>query len=166
MAGNKYIKNASGTLTEEAALQASAGAADAGKIIALDAAGLIDPSMIPAGSVPVIIASEALAAGDFINVFDNAGTPNVRRANATTAGKEAHGYVLAAVLLGGNAAVYFSGENSAVAGATGGVVYLSTTPGGFTSTAPSASGNVVQRLGVATSATSINVETAEPVVLA
>jgi hypothetical protein len=42
MAGNKYLKNASGVVTEEASIQTSAGAGDAGKIPALDSAGKLD----------------------------------------------------------------------------------------------------------------------------
>lgn len=52
MAGNKYISNSSGTLTEIAATQTSAGAADEGKIPALDATGRLDPSMLLANAVP------------------------------------------------------------------------------------------------------------------
>lgn len=66
MAGNKYIKQSSGSLVEEAAIQSSAGAGDAGKIPALDAAGRLDNSMMPAGigaDTAAITASENLAAG-------------------------------------------------------------------------------------------------------
>jgi hypothetical protein len=170
MAGNKYIKldSATGNLTEQAAVQASAGAGDAGKIPALDGSGRLDPTMMPAGigaDTAVIAASEALAAGDFVNIWNSSG-PKVRKADATTAGKEAHGFVLSAVSSGANATVYFEGPNTAVTGATAGPVFLATTAGTATSTPPSGSGNVVQRIGVATSTTSINFEGAQPVVLA
>jgi hypothetical protein len=45
-------------------------------------------------------------------------------------------------------------------------VFLSTTAGLATSTAPSASGNVVQRIGFATSATAINFQSQTPIVKA
>ena len=45
MAGNKYIKNNAGVLTEIAALQTSAGATDAGKIVALDDNGKLNASL-------------------------------------------------------------------------------------------------------------------------
>jgi hypothetical protein len=90
----------------------------------------------------------------------------VRKADATTAGKFAHGYVLAAVNNGDPATVYFEGTNTQVSGAVPGQTFLSTTAGGFTATAPSAAGNVVQRLGVAVSATEINFERSQPIVLA
>ena len=168
MAGNKYFKNNSGTLTEEAAIQTSAGATDAGKIVALDAAGKIDNSMMPVGigaDTQSVAASEDLAAGDFVNVYNSSGA-KCRKADASTAGKEASGFVLANVTSGNLATVYFEGTNTQVTGMTPGTVFLSTTPGIATSTAPSASGNVVQRIGFATSATTINFQSQVPFVLA
>lgn len=169
MAGNKYIKNSSGTLAEEAAIQSSAGAGDAGKIPALDASGRLDSSMMPAGigaDTASIAASENLSAGNLVNVWNDSGTPKVRKADATTAGKEAHGFVLAAVTAPAAATVYFEGPNTALSGLTAGNLYLSTTAGGTTSTAPSAAGNVVQRVGVAVSATVLNFEAQQPITLA
>lgn len=170
MAGDKYLKNSAGTITEQAATQTSAGAGDAGKIPALDGAGKLDAAMMPVGIGPdiaIILASEALAAGDFVNVYNNAGVANVRKADASAAGKEAHGFVNAAVLNGASATVYFSDENNQVTGATPGVVFLSATvPGGFAAAAPAGAGKVVQRLGQATSATNINFLPSPPIVLA
>lgn len=169
MAGNKYIFNNAGTLTERAALQTSAGASDAGRIPALDGAGKLDNSMMPTGigaDTASIVTSENLAAGDFVNIYNVTGIATCRKADATTAGKEAHGFVLAAVISPANATVYFEGANSAVTGATAGNVFLSTTAGLTTSIAPMAAGNIVQRVGVATSATAINAEISAPLVLA
>ena len=168
MAGNKYLKNNSGTPTEEAAIQSSAGATDAGKIVALDAAGKLDNSMMPVGigaDTQSVTASEDLAAGDFVNVYNSSGA-KCRKADASTAGKEASGFVLAGVTSGNSATIYFEGTNTQVTGMTPGTVFLSTTPGIATSTAPSASGNVVQRIGFATSATTINFQSQVPFVLA
>lgn len=193
----KHLKNVNGTLTEDTTLITSAGAADAnkvpalnangvldstivnsktssagagdsGKVVALDGSGRIDSSMMPVGigaDTATITASEALAAGDFVNVWNSTGA-KVRKADATTAGKEAHGFVLAAVANGAPASVYFEGSNTAVTGLTPGPQFLSTTAGTAASAAPTGSGNVVQRLGVATSATSLNFEAAQPIVLA
>lgn len=164
----KYIKQAAGTLTEVEALVTSAGAGSAGKIVALDGTGRLDSSVMPVGlgaDTASIEASEALAAGDFVNIHNATGA-KVRKADATTAGKQAHGFVLAAVSSGATATVYFEGTNTQVTSQTPGDVFLSTTPGAATSTAPSASGNVVQRLGVATSTTTISFEAAQPIVLA
>lgn len=158
---DKYIRNNSGTLTEKEATVVSAGAGDAGEIVALDNTGRLDQSVMPVGigpDVSQITASEALSAGDFVNIYNNLGTANARKADATTAGKQAHGYVLSAVDMGDPATVYFEGSNTQVSGATPGPIFLATSAGGFTSTAPSSAGNVVQRLGVAVSATEINFE--------
>lgn len=165
----KYLANSSGTITEIAANQTSAGVGDADKLVALNSSGVIDTSMMPPGiaaDTSVIVASEALAAGAFVNVYNNSGTAGARNANATTSGKEAHGYVLASVSSSGNATVYFNGTNNAVTGLTPGVQFLATTAGLSVTAAPSASGNVVQRVGEATSATSVNFTTQPPIVLA
>jgi hypothetical protein len=195
----KFIKNNAGTLTEEAALTTSAGAADANnipalnangvldlsivngkassagagdasKLVALDSTGRIDNTMMPIGigaDTASIVASEALAAGDFVNVYNNAGTANVRKADGSTSGKEAHGFVLAAVASAASALVYFEGTNTQCTGLTPGVQYLSgTTPGKSTSTAASGTGKVVQVVGYAISASAVNFQSELPIVLA
>lgn len=195
----KFIKlnPATGNLTEEAALLDSAGAADADKVpalnadgvldltitngttssagagdadklVALDASGRIDSTMMPVGigaDTASITTSEALAAGDLVNIHNSSGA-KARKADATTAGKEAHGFVLAAFGSGVAATVYFEGTNTAVTGLTPGPQFLHTTAGLSDETPPSAAGNVVQRVGLATSATTLNFEQGTPIVLA
>jgi hypothetical protein len=170
-AANKLAKmNGSGVLAHGVlnAVTSSAGAGDTNKIVALDAAGRIDSTMMPVGigaDTASITTSEALAAGDFVNIHNSSGA-KARKADATTAGKEAHGFVLGAVGSAASATVYFEGVNTAVTGQTPGPVFLHTTAGGASSTAPSASGNIVQRIGIAISATEINFEGGVPVTLA
>lgn len=170
-AANKIVKMTAGGIVAPAVLNAttsSAGAGDAAKIVQLDGTGRIDNTMMPVGigvDVATIAAGENLAAGDFVNIYNDSGA-KARKADATTSGKEAHGFVLAAVTSGNNATVYFEGTNTGVTGLTPGVVFLSATAGVATGTAPSSSGNVVQRLGVAVSATAVNFEPHPPVVLA
>lgn len=168
MAAKKFLRLVNGVLTEIFGVQTSAGAGNAGDLVSLDDSGRIDNSMMPVGigaDTKTIAASEALAAGDWVNVWNSTGA-KVRKADATTAGKEAHGFVLAAVSNGANALVYFEGTNTQVSGQTPGPVYLQTTAGTGGATIPSASGNVVQNLGVALSATEVNFERGTPVVLA
>lgn len=168
MPAKKFIRLVGGVLTEVLGIQTSAGASNAGDVPVLDESGRLDNSMMPVGigaDTAQIAASEALAAGDFVNIHNSTGA-KVRKADATTAGKEAHGFVLAAVTSGANATVYFEGTNTQVTGQTPGNVFLQTTAGTAGVTVPSAAGNVVQQLGVATSATSINFERGTPVVLA
>ena len=162
--------NASGVLdaTIVNSKTSSAGAGDAGKVVALDGAGRIDSTMMPVGigaDTASITTSEALAAGDLVNIWNSAGA-KARKADATTAGKEAHGFVLAAFGSGVAATVYFEGTNTAVTGLAPGPQFLNTAAGGASDTAPSAAGNVVQNVGVATSATSLNFQLGTPIVLA
>ena len=128
-----YLGLIANKINEIAGLVTSAGAADAGKIPALDANGKLDTSLLPTGvgaDTQAIVASEALAAGDFVNVYDNASTPNCRKANATDSTKPAHGFVLSAVAAAGTATVYFRGTNNQVAGLTAGTYVLSAACGG------------------------------------
>ena len=169
MAAKKLLRLIGGVITEVFGVQTSAGAGNAGDIVALDDTGRIDNSMMPVGigaDTATITASETLAAGNWVNVWNDASTAKVRKADATTAGKEVHGFVLSAVTSGNPATVYFEGTNTQVSGQTPGPVYLQTTAGTGGATIPSASGNVVQQIGVAVSATAVNFERNTPVVLA
>lgn len=170
MAVAKYLKTSNGVLVEQAAINTSAGAGDEGKIPALDAAGRLAANMMPTGfgaDVQSIQASENLAAGDYVNVHTVSAAARIRKADATSAGKEADGFVLAAVTSGQNGDVYFEATNNQVTGQTaGGDVFLSTTPGAGTATCPTGTGNVQQRLGKAISTTAVNFERGTPIVLA
>ena len=169
MAGDKYLYLNTGTITEKAAVQSSAGAGDAGKIPALDASGRLDTTMMPTGigaDTATITASEALAAGDLVNVWNSSGSFRVRKADASSSGKEAHGFVLAAVSNAASATVYFEGTNTQVTGLSPGVQYLSTTPGTVSSSSPTGAGVVSQRVGFATAATALNFQSNNPIVQA
>ena len=168
MAAKKFLRLVGGIITEVFGVQSSAGAGNAGDLVALDDTGRINNDMMPVGigaDTAVIAASESLAAGDWVNVWNDASTAKVRKADATTAGKEVHGFVLSAVTSGNPATVYFEGTNTQVTGQTPGPVYLQTTAGAGGTTIPSASGNVVQQIGVAVSATAVNFERNAAVVL-
>lgn len=168
MAGQKFLRLNNGVPTETEATQ-TGGAGNENKIPALDPTGRIPESMLPVGigaDTAEIDASETLSAGDYVNVWNDGGTPKVRKADATAAGKEAHGFVLDAVTSGNPATVYFEGTNTQVSGQTAGPVYLSTTAGAGSSTPPSGAGNVVQRVGFAYSATNVNFEAGQHYVLA
>lgn len=166
----KFLRILAGVIAELEALVTSGGAGDAGKIVATDSTGKLDQSLMPVGmgaDTKILVASENLAAGDKVNIWNDAGTAKARKADATTAGKEANGFVLAAVSLGNNATVYFDGTNTQLSGLTpGAVYYLATVAGQITTTPPSGSGNVVQRVGRALSATELSFEPGEPITLA
>lgn len=165
----KYLTNELGVITEQYAATIG-GAIDSDKIPTLDVNGKLTLAMMPAGlankDVQSIATSESLNAGNLVNIWDNAGVFNVRNADATNIAKRAHGYVLAAFTHPAIAEVYFEGTNTSLTGLTAGDVYLATTAGQLTNTPPSATGQIIQRVGVATSATSVNVEFSDPIALA
>ena len=157
---DKYLKVGTGIdpIEEIEATVVSAGAGNSGDIVALNTAGKLDITVMPQGfgpGVESIATSESLVAGDFVNIWDNGGTKAVRKADATVTGKPVDGFVLAGVTHPGNATVYYEGVNDQVTGLTIGAQYLSTVAGKSSSTKPSASGNIQQFVGTATSATSM-----------
>jgi len=166
---DKFIYNNAGTLTEGIPATTSTGAADGGRIVALDTDGKLSQSMMPTGvgaDTLSIIASESLSAGDLVNIYDNAGTPNVRKADAAT-NKPAHGFVKSAVTPGSSAMVYFDGSITGLSGLSIGAKYFlsDTIPGAITATAPNTAGYIVQPVGWATSATSLSFEPQDVIVL-
>jgi hypothetical protein len=105
---------------------------------------------------PVMTASEALSAGDFVNVHASTGA-KIRKADADDDTKPVNGFVPAAIGSGSSGVVILPGRKlSGLSGLTaGGIHYLSTTAGTITDTPPSGSGNLVQEVGVAISATEL-----------
>ena len=170
-AANKLAKMGAGGFLAPGVLnatQTSAGAADAAKVLQLDASGRIDSSAMPVGigaDTASITTSEALVAGDLVNIWNSTGA-KARKADPATAGKEAHGFVLVGVASGALATVYFEGTNTAVTGLTPGPQFLGPTAGKSSNTAPTSAGSVVQRVGFATSATALNFNASDPIVLA
>ena len=149
---------------------ASTGVAEAGKIVALDGSGKLDLSVLPSGVGPLVIlvvASEAISAGKYVNIWDNVGTANVRLADSTN-DRPAHGFVKDAVLIAGTATVYLrTGVNDDLTGLTPGArVYLDAA-GGVQLTAPSiAGGDVIhQFLGIAQTASVQVVDIEDEIVL-
>ena len=149
--------NTDGSLQEVQPITSSAGASDASKAIQTDSNGKIDVSLMPTGigaDTQSITCSEALAAGDFVNIYNNGGTRNCRKAIATDNTKPANGFVLSAFSSSSSALVYMRGLNTAVAVGSfvaadvGKKAMLSaSTGGGITTTAPSSTGNIAQVLG-------------------
>lgn len=163
--------NASGVLDASVvnSKTSSAGVSDAGKLAALDAAGKLSQTMMPVGigaDTLSVITSEAVSAGNLVNLWNDGGTGKARKADATIAGKEAHGFVLAGAGSGAPVDVYFEGTNTGMSGMTAGVQFLSTTAGTSSTTPPAGTGNVVQRVGFAASATSMNFQSGTPIILA
>lgn len=170
---NKYLNRnqTTGLVEEVEARDASAGASDAGKLAALDAAGKISSTMLPAGvgaDTKSILAGEALVAGDMVYVYNDAGTTRVRKAVASAGGNAAIGFVTEAVASNAAATVYFGGENTFATGLTAGHrVYLSDAAAGRPVSAPvTGAGKLHQYVGRALSATEFRFEPEDAILLA
>ncbi len=163
----KFIKQVGGAFQEEATVSTSAGASSASKVPELDANGKLDLTMMPSSigaEIASAITSEALVAGNFVNIYNNAGTPTCRKADASN-NRPAHGFVKAGFANAATATVYLEGLNDQVTGQTAGAVFLGTS-GAAVSTAPSTSNYIVQEIGVAVSATAISFSYSKPILLA
>lgn len=109
---NGRFKQVPGTVT-------SSGAAQAGQLVALGADGKLDPSVVGSGSgaggdVQNTTATEALNAGDWVNLYNNSGSAAARKALAQDGTKPARGFVLVFVGAGSAVNVYLSGVNAKI----------------------------------------------------
>lgn len=158
-------QNTDGTIVEYSGINASSGSASADEMPRLDSNGRLDTTFMPVGigqDSVTATAGEALSAGDFV-YFSATGT--VLKADATTIGKRARGYVNASVLNGGSATVFFDDSNTAKTGLVAGATYyLSLTAGDITTTAPTVAGQIVQVVGFSSSATNLRVSIQSPVI--
>lgn len=171
MAAKKFVRLVTGRLTEIVGIVVSTGAPNDGDFVSLDATGKFDSSVLPVGigaDTKSLVSSENLAAGDFINVWDDSGTAKARRADGSDPAKFASGFVLAGVTAPAAATVYLEGTNTQLSSRTPGArQYLSgSTPGAVVETPPSTAGFIVQCLGTAISATEVSFEHQDPITLA
>ncbi|WP_287918833.1 hypothetical protein [Comamonas sp.] len=169
----KFIGLVAGKFKQIAAIVTSAGAADAGKIIAAGTDGKLHTSLLPTGiganSVSAT-ASEAIAAGKLVNLWVDAGAMKLRLADNSN-GREAWGYLKEGVSADAAATAYRL--NTVMPNQTGLTVggdYWLGTAGGVISAAPDAtddanSGKLNQYIGKATSATEIATVEVAPVEL-
>ena len=169
MPGNKFLTTnlATGGSTEVHGVQVG-GAGSANAIPALGVNGTFDVTMLPSGVGPdtyLMTASEAITAGSLVNIWNNSGAFGVRNADNSATGKEAHGFVLAAVAANAQATVYLGGINTSASGLTPGDQFLGAA-GATTATPPTAAGAVVQRVGVALAATALQFDPLPPILLA
>lgn len=151
----KYIDLVSGVFTQIQPATAG-GSSSANQIPQLDGNGRLDITMMPSGVGPgtfTATAGEALAAGNLVYLSSTDG--KVYKADATSPAKFARGHVKQAFAANATATVYVDGE-VALSGLTPGAeYYLSTTAGNVTNTPPSGSGQIVQRVGFAVSASAL-----------
>lgn len=149
-------------------LAQSTGVADANKIIQTGVDGKLDLSLLPTGvgpAVAIIEASEALATGDFVNVWNDGGVAKVRKADSSN-DRRASGFIKEAVVATDSATVYFEGQNDDLSGLTAGQKLWLGAAGAVQTTPPVLPGNVIhQYLGKAISATAMDVEIDEEILL-
>ncbi len=170
MAAKTYLARIAGRIKQIAAVVVSSGASNDGDLVALDATGKIDVSVLPAGvgqNTVSAATSEAMSAGDLVNLWNDSGTIKARKADGTSEGKEVHGFLKASYSSGATATVYLPGNvMTGLTGLTPGArQYLSTTPGALTETPLNSANNVHQMVGIASSATTVAFEPEEPVTL-
>lgn len=166
---DKYKAIINGVDTEVEFLTTSSGSADAGKAFALGASGTIPLSMMPSGigaETTSLVASEALSAGELVNIWDDVGTPKVRLADASN-GRQADGFVLATAAIGASIDVYTDGALTGIVVVAGTNYWLSDTPGQFTTVVPiNPPSTINQLVGRASNNSQIIFSMAAPTLLA
>ena len=124
--------------------------AEVARDVAVDAAWI--------GTVPIsAIAETALAAGDFVDLYNSGSVIAARKASASLM-FPADGFVKQSFTIGQTAIVYpLGGRNEFMTGLIPGQNYfLSTTvDGGIQTSAPTEAGQLYQRIGIAVSATEL-----------
>lgn len=106
-------------------------------------------------------ANEALTAGMLVNVYNEAGTFQCRKASSTL-GRECHGFVLRDSAIGEVAIVYSWGNNPFMSSLLPGPAFVST-GGMVSSTSPQDVGSMVQQVGSAIGPTVLNFSASAPV---
>lgn len=137
MAGQGFVAVVGGKIKQLFGIQTSAGAGDAGKLIAANSAGVLDSTFLPAGvgaNSITGVTSENLSAGDFVNVYDDGGVLTIRKADNSN-GREAWGWVDAAVTSPASATAYrLNSVNASRTGMTAGAEYWLGTAGSVIAT--------------------------------
>ena len=168
MGTNKFLTVSNGQKTLDTGISTSAGVGDANKLVATNSSGKLDTTLMPAGlgvDTVTATASEAISAGDFVNLYNNSGTLTARKADNSNS-RDAKGFTLAAISNAATGTIYLSGQNTSVTALTPGTNYYLSTSGGVTATAPSTSGTIIQLLGYTLSSTNLLFEYEEPTTIA
>jgi hypothetical protein len=170
MSASKYLNRdaTTGLMTEKVSADVSTGAPDAGRVVALGADGMIDPSMLPTAESIDIVAGEDLDAWDVVEIYNDAGTAKARKASAASATpRAASAFTRSAILTGVVGKVYPEGDLMGQTGLTPGArQYLSETVGMITATPVSGAGKLHQFVGKAISATEVSFDPDDVIVLA
>lgn len=160
---DKLLQRKNGRNQQYTPATQSAGAADAGKVPALNSSGKLDLTLMPDGigvTNRIAPATEALTAGAFVNEYAASGILSVRLADNSN-GRVATGFVKAQVAKDQQATVWpLDATNDQLTGLTVGADYYLGTAGGVLATPLDATdatqaGKIDQRLGRARSATEL-----------
>lgn len=138
----------------------------AANVVATQADGYIDPSLIKNSEVKVRVASEGITAGDEINIWDDTAVAKARKASASSFATRSFGYAENSALLGEDVRIISEGCRTGLGGLTiGEPVFLATAAGTVTQTPPTADDEIWQMLGEAISATEYRLEIGEAIEL-
>jgi len=167
----RFLVRVAGRLRQIAATVVSAGSENAGEIPALGSDGRLDDSVLPLGvganSVQAV-ASEAIGAGKYVELWDDDGVLKMRLADASN-NRAAWGYVKTAVDADATGTAYrLNTVNANHSGLTPGAHYWLGAAGGVTDTpldAEAVTNQVDQYIGLAKSATEMVTVEHEPVYL-
>jgi len=167
----KFLDVVNGLHQQILAIMHSAGVGDANKLARTDDSGRWSLTLMPVGVTPdtqSVVASETLVANDLVQIFDDASTPKVRKADASSVNHfNCVGFVKDNFNLGETALIYFEGRVTGLSGLVAGTrMFLSTTPGQASATPVSGFEELSQKIGTAVDATTISFERAEGVTLA
>lgn len=131
----------------------SAGAGSSGKVVALDAAGKIDSTVIPS---TIGVDSLTFTTTELIapsSLVNLVNSSGIKVRNADAAtGRRADGFTLTGAASGGTCTVYFAGQITGLTGKTPAATQFLGAAGALTETAPSAAGSISQIVGVCDSA--------------
>lgn len=166
---DKYIALINGVEQEVEATLTGGTSTQAGDIVALDANGRLDISVMPTGitaDVYIGNAFESLVSNNPFVYIKSDGT--VANASASSGGNPTIGFVNTNYSANASATVYFEGRVTGLSGLTiGARYYLSdSVPGGLTATPVVGTGKLHQYLGRAISATSLSFEADDHIVRA
>jgi hypothetical protein len=165
----KNLALVSGRISEVLGLTSSSGAGDAGKFVQTDSDGRLNSSLMPPGITAdqkTGLASGTVTAKDLVAIELTTGA--ITRASAASGGNQASGFAQAGAANGASVTAQLEGIITGLTGLTPGArYYLSdSTPGGITATPVSGTGKIHQYVGQALSATELNFEPDDGVVLA
>ncbi len=163
MAAQTYRTRIAGKDTLVTAPTVSAGAATGNTIVATTASGQFDASVIPTSVSGNVVRNENAASAISASTLVNFGGSGVRPADSTS-GYPANGFALAAISSGASGPINLIGILSGLSGLTEGADYYLGTNGAaiLAAALPTASGSLIQHIGVAVSTTEINFEYSEP----